>query len=90
MGIMSSRLVLLRVILLGVVAYFAFELTRELSASRPLPEHSARQAASVSAAGPAGTSPVSAWAWRDERALYGSIAAKNLSSPSRTETIEGP
>ena len=87
MGILSSRLVLLSVILLGVVAYFAFGLTRELSASRPLPEHPARQAASVSAADPVGTSPVRASARHDERALYGSIAAKNLSSPARTETV---
>ena len=84
---MSSRLVLLNVILLGVVAYFAFGLTRELSASRPLPEHPARQAASVSPSGPAGTSPVSASARPDERALYGSITVKNLFSPSRTETV---
>jgi len=87
MGIMSPRLVLLNVILVGVVAYFASGLTREFTVSRPLPEHPARLAASVSPAGPAGTSPVVASARRDERALYGSIAAKNLSSPSRTETV---
>jgi hypothetical protein len=87
MGIMSSRLVLLNAILVGVVAYFAFGLTRDLSASRPLPERPARQAASVSPSGPAGTSPVSASARPDERALYGWIAAKNLSSPSRAETV---
>jgi hypothetical protein len=87
MGIMSSRLVLLNVVLVGVVAYFAFGLTRELSASRPLPGHPARQAASVSPSDPAGTSPVSASARPDERGRYGSIAAKNLSSPSRAETV---
>jgi hypothetical protein len=87
MGTMSSRLVLLIVVLLGVVAYVAFGLTRELSASRPLPEHPARQAASVSPSGPAATSPVSASARPDERALYGSIAAKNLANPSRAETV---
>jgi hypothetical protein len=75
------------VILLGVVAYFAFGLTRELSASRPLPEHPARQGGPTGSRRPAGTSPVSASARRDERALYGSIAAKNVSGPSRTETV---
>jgi hypothetical protein len=86
-GISSSRLVLLYVILLGVAAYFAFGLTRELSASRPLPERPARQAASVSPAGTAAMSSVDVSARRDERGLYSSIAAGNLFSPSRTDTV---
>jgi hypothetical protein len=86
MGILSPRLVLLSMILLGVVACFAFGLTRELSASRQLPEGPGRQAPSVSPAGTADVKSVGVSAQRDERALYSAIAVKSHFSPTPSAT----
>ncbi len=88
-----SRLGLLNVTLLGAAACFAFGMTRELAASHPLPGLPARQAASASPAGTADVSSLGVSARRDERALFSSIADKNIFRPSRSNTsaiADGP
>ena len=88
-----SRLGWLNVTLLGAAACFAFGMTRELAASRPLPGLPARQAAPASPKGTADASSLGVSARRDERALYSAIADKNLFSPSRSNTsviADGP
>jgi len=88
-----SRLGWLNVTLLGAAACFAFGLTRELSASHPIPGPPARQAASASPTGTGGVSSVGVSGRRDERILYSAIADKNIFSPSRSNTsaiADGP
>ena len=80
------RLGWLNLTLLGAAACFAFGMTRELAASRPLPGPPARQAASASPKATADVSPPGVSVQRDERALFSAIADKNIFSPSRSNT----
>lgn len=82
---MARRLLLLNAAVGLLGCLFAAELTRELLAARPLPVPPAPRAAAPAPAS-AAASPASSPA----PAAYGVIAAKNLFSPSRSETPAGP
>lgn len=81
----SPRLIALNLLLLGVAAFFGYELMREVSAPRPLPGRPVARAPQTPLPG-AGVSPEAA-ARPDQRGQYGIVASKNLFSPSRTDVV---
>lgn len=80
---MSRRLLALNLLLALLGCALAAGLTRELLAPRPLPPPPAPRVAPTAKAAPAISPPPGP-------AAYGVIAAKNLFSPSRSETPAGP
>jgi hypothetical protein len=82
---MSRRLVIVNLILLGVGVFFATELVRELTASRPLPPPPVPREAQ--AGEPAAPDGQKGKARPDQLAEYGVIAAKTLFSPTRSEAV---
>ena len=83
MPVVSPRLALLNLVLIGVAGYFGLELMRELSSPRPLPNRPAPRAAGS----PAADAPGDPSARPDARGGYGVIASRNLFSPSRTDVV---
>ena len=83
MRLVSPRLVLLNLVLLGVAGYFGLQLVRELAAPRPLPARTAARPAP--AAAPGAEAPADP-AVRPSGA-YGVVASRNLFSPSRTDVV---
>jgi hypothetical protein len=81
MPLVSPRLALLNLALLGVAGYFGFELMRELATPRPLPTRAAARPAT--AAAPGAEAPVDPAA--RPSGAYGVVASRNLFSPSRTD-----
>ena len=81
----SPRLLVLNIVLLGVAAFFGYQLMSEISARRSLPARPVARApqspaAGAPAAADAATRP-------DLRGQFGVIASKNLFSPSRTDVV---
>jgi hypothetical protein len=80
MSLVSPRLALLNLALLGVAAYFGLQLTSELAAPRALPARAAARPTTAPAPGEAtadpGVRPAGA---------YGVVASRNLFNPSRTD-----
>ncbi len=79
---MPRRLLLLNVVLLAVAAAFAVTILREITEPLPRPMAVRTRPAPPAAAAPA-TDPATA---RPAPAAYGVIAARNLFSPTRTES----
>jgi hypothetical protein len=83
MRLVSPRLALLNLALLGVAGYCGLQLMRELGAPRPLPTRTAARPAT--AAAPGAEAPADP-AVRPSGA-YGLVASRNLFSPSRTDVV---
>ena len=83
MPLVSPRLALLNLVLVGVAGYFGLQLVRELAAPRPLPSRTAARPAP--AAAPGAEAPADP-AVRPSGA-YGVVASRNLFSPSRTDVV---
>jgi hypothetical protein len=80
---MSRRLLALNVVLVAASALLAIYIVRELAAPIPVPVASRRPA------GPA-TTAASVEAPRPPAGAYTAVAARNLFSPTRTESATGP
>jgi hypothetical protein len=81
----SKRFLIVSVILVGIVAFFAVSLIRDLTHVRSLPSFSARPRAPVPPPAPeeGAESAVAA----ERLATYNVIAAKHLFNPSRSENV---
>ena len=83
MPLVSPRLALLNLALLGVAGYFGFELMRELATPRALPVPAAARPATAQAPGP--ETPADGPA--RPGTAYGVVASRNLFSPNRTDVV---
>jgi hypothetical protein len=82
MPLVSPRLALLNLALLGVAGYLGFGLMKELGAPRPLPTRAAVRPATVAAPTPEAPADPAA-----RPGAYGIVASRNLFSPSRTDVV---
>ena len=83
MPLVSPRLALLNLALLGVAGYFGVELMRELAAPRALPTRTAARPAAASAPGAEAPADPAA----RPSGAYGAVASRNLFNPSRTDVV---
>jgi hypothetical protein len=81
MPLVSPRLALLNLALLGVAGYFGFELMRELATPRALPVPAAARPATAQAPETAADAPAR------PGTAYGVVASRNLFSPNRTDVV---